>query len=182
MDAPKISVAEMEAKYVAREKDISGSEMAFIDQRIPGHEREICNVIGMNVTENRDDPALVPALGSAHGFLLVYNRAREGSGSGAALHTHQTEEVFIPMRGTWEVFWLEGEDERVVELGPLDVIHVPVGVYRGFRLISGEADALMMAIVGGPEAGNVGWHPSVIEQARATGLAIDDKGKLQEIG
>lgn len=182
MDAPKISVAEMEAKYVAREKDISGSDLAFLDQRIPGHEREICNVIGMNVTENRDDPALEPRLGMAHGFSLVYNRAREGSGSGAALHAHPTEEVFIPLRGTWEVIWLEGEDERAVRLGPLDVVHVPVGIYRGFRLISGEADALMLAIVGGPEAGNVGWHPTVIEQARATGLAVDDDGNLQEIG
>lgn len=182
MNVPKISVAEMEAKHVVREKDISGSELAFLDQRIPGHEREICNVIGMNVTENRDDPSLEPRLGSAHGFSLVYNRAREGSGSGAALHTHPTEEVFIPLRGTWEVVWLEGEDERAVQLGPLDVVHVPVGIYRGFRLISGEADALMLAIVGGPEAGNVGWHPDVIAQARATGLAVDDDGNLQEIG
>lgn len=182
MDTPKISVEEMEAKYVAREKDINGSDLAYIDQRIPGHEREICNVIGMNVTENRDDPTLVPTLGSAHGFSLVYNRAKEGSGSGAGLHTHPTEEVFIPLRGSWEVVWLEGEDERAIRLDPLDVIHVPVGVYRGFRCVTGEVDALMLAIVGGPEAGNVGWHPSVVDQARQTGLAVDDDGNLQEVG
>ncbi len=182
MDAPRISVAEMEAKYVAREKDIRGSDLAYIDQRIPGHEREICNVIGMNVTENVDDPALEPKLGSAHGFSLVYNRAKEGSGSGAALHAHQTEEVFIPMKGSWEVVWLEGEDERAIRLDPLDVIHVPVGVYRGFRCVTGEADALMLAIVGGPEAGHVAWHPSVVERARETGLEVDDEGNLREVG
>jgi len=182
MAAPKISVAEMEANYVVREKDVRGSDLAYLDQRIPGHEREICNVIGMNVTENRDDPALEPRLGTAHGFSLVYNRAKEGSGSGAALHTHPTEEVFIPLRGAWEVVWLEDEDERAVRLGPLDVIHVPVGVYRGFRLVSGEADALMLAIVGGPDAGHVGWHPSVVEQARETGLEVGDDGTLREIG
>ena len=181
MDAPRISPEEMEAKYVAREKDIRGSDLAYIDQRIPGHEREICNVIGMNVTENLDDPALAPRLGSAHGFSLVYNRAKPGSGSGAALHAHQTEEVFIPMKGTWEVVWLEGDTEHAIKLEPLDVIHVPVGIYRGFRLISGEADAFMLAIVGGPDAGHVAWHPSVVDAARATGLEVDDDGNLREI-
>ncbi len=182
MDVPKISVAEMESKYVVREKDVRGSDLAYIDQRIPGHEREICNVIGMNVTENMDDPALDPHLGMAHGFSLVYNRAKEGSGSGAALHSHQTEEVFIPMKGTWEVIWLEGEEERSVTLNPLDIVNVPIGIYRGFRLISGEADALMLAIVGGPDAGHVAWHPSVVERARETGLEVDDEGNLREIG
>ena len=40
---------------------------------------------------------------------------------------------------------------------------------------------LMLAIVGGPDAGHVGWHPSVVEQARATGLEVDDAGKLREV-
>jgi quercetin dioxygenase-like cupin family protein len=182
MDVPNISVKEMEATHVVRFADCRGSDLAFLDQRIPGHEREICNVIGMNVVENMDDPALEPHLGTAHGFSLVYNHAKEGSGSGAALHSHPTEEVFIPMKGTWEVIWLEGEDEHAVRLDPLDVVHVPIGIYRGFRLVSGEADALMLAIVGGPEAGHVAWHPSVIDQARETGLEVDEDGNLREIG
>jgi hypothetical protein len=35
-----------------------------------------------------------------------------------------------------------------------------------------------MAIVGGPDAGKVDWHASVIEQARKTGLRVDDDGNL----
>ena len=182
MDAPRVSKEQMLAKHVVRFADCRGSDLAFLDQRIPGHEREICNVIGMNVVENMDDPALEPKLGNAHGFSLVYNRAKEGSGSGAALHAHQTEEIFIPMKGTWEVVWLEGEEERSVRLEPLDVVNVPIGIYRGFRLVSGEADALMLAIVGGPDAGHVAWHPSVVERARQTGLEVDDDGNLREIG
>ncbi len=182
MDTPRISVAEMEAKHVVRVGDCRGSDLAFLDQRIPGHEREIVNVIGMNVVENPDDPALNPKLGTARGFSLVYNRAKEGSGSGSAMHSHQTEEVFIPLIGSWEVIWLEGDEERAVRLDPLDVVHVPIGIYRGFRLVSGEADALMLAIIGGPEAGHVAWHPSVVERARETGLEVDDEGNLREIG
>jgi hypothetical protein len=182
MDTPRVSKDEMLAKHVVRFTDCRGSELAYLDQRIPGHEREICNVVGMNVTENLDDPALEPHLGTAHGFSLVYNRAKEGSGSGAALHAHQTEEIFVPLKGTWEVVWLEGEEEHSVRLDPLDVVNVPIGIYRGFRLVSGEADALMLAIVGGPDAGHVAWHPSVVERARETGLEVDDEGNLREIG
>jgi hypothetical protein len=39
-------------------------------------------------------------------------------------------------------------------------------------------DALLMAIIGGPDAGKVDWHPSVLEEARKTGLSVDDEGNL----
>ncbi len=181
MDTPRVSKEEMLAKHVVRFADCRGSDLAYLDQRIPGHEREIVNVVGMNVTENLDDRDLEPKLGTAHGFSLVYNRAKEGSGSGAALHSHQTEEIFVPLKGTWEVVWLEGEEERAVRLEPLDVVNVPIGIYRGFRLVSDEADALLLAIVGGPDAGHVAWHPSVVERARQTGLEVDEDGNLREI-
>ncbi len=181
MDTPRVSKEEMLAKHVVRFADCRGSDLAYLDQRIPGHEREIVNVVGMNVTENLDDRDLEPKLGTAHGFSLVYNRAKEGSGSGAALHSHQTEEIFVPLKGTWEVVWLEGEEERAVRLEPLDVVNVPIGIYRGFRLVSGEADALLLAIVGGPDAGHVAWHPSVVERARQTGLEVDEDGNLRDI-
>jgi quercetin dioxygenase-like cupin family protein len=181
MDTPKVSAAEMERNHVVRYADCTGSELAYLDQRMPGHEREIVNVIGMNVTENRDDPDLIPKLGNAAGFSLVYNKRANDGGAGPAFHVHQTEEVFVPMKGTWEVVWLEGDEERAIALEPLDVVSVPTGVYRGFRCITNEDDALMLAIVGGPDAGNVVWHPSVIDRARETGLEVDDDGNLKDV-
>jgi hypothetical protein len=35
-----------------------------------------------------------------------------------------------------------------------------------------------MAIIGGPDAGKVDWHPSVLEEARKTGLTVDEEGNL----
>jgi hypothetical protein len=35
-----------------------------------------------------------------------------------------------------------------------------------------------MAIIGGPDAGRVDWHPSAVTEARATGLSVDDDGNL----
>ena len=149
-------------------------DVAFLDQRIPRYEREIINMVGMGVTENA---ALKPnVMEGAVGFSVTYVRAK--SGKGAALHRHATEEVFIPVKGRWQVFWLEGDEERTIDLDEGDVVNVPIGIYRGFRSLTDAPDALLMAIVGGPEAGKVDWHPSVLEEARRTGLSVDDEGNL----
>jgi quercetin dioxygenase-like cupin family protein len=171
---PRISRGAMERECVARANDARALDVAFLDQRIPRYEREIINMVGMGVTENA---ALRPnVLQGAHGFSVTYVRAR--SGKGAALHRHATEEVFIPVKGRWQVFWLEGDEERTLDLDEGDVVNVPIGIYRGFRSLTDRPDALLMAIIGGPDAGKVDWHPSVLEEARATGLSVDDDGNL----
>lgn len=176
--APAVSVEQMERRNVARLGAMKGSELAFIDQRIPGYQREIINIIGMGVVENLKDPDLQPKIQApAHGFAVTYVR-NTPKGHGAALHRHPTEEVFIAAKGAWEVFWLEGEAERKVTLQPGDIINVPIGIYRGFRSASDDPDATLIAVVGGPDPGKVDWHPSVIEAARQTGLSVDDEGRL----
>jgi mannose-6-phosphate isomerase-like protein (cupin superfamily) len=171
---PRISKEAMERDNVARARTVKGSDLAFLDQRIPAYQREIIDMVGMGVTENA---ALEPNVkAGAHGFSITYVRAPKGKG--AALHRHATEEVFIPVKGRWQVFWLEGEAERTVDLGEGDVCNVPIGIYRGFRNLSGGPEALLMAIIGGPDAGKVDWHPSVVAEARKTGLAVDDDGNL----
>jgi quercetin dioxygenase-like cupin family protein len=171
---PRISKEQMERENVARAKSVKGSALAFLDQRVPAYKREIIDIVGMGVTENA---ALAPKVkAGAHGFSITYVRAPKGKG--AALHRHATEEVFIPVKGRWQVFWLEGERERAIDLAEGDVCNVPIGIYRGFRNLSGGADALLMAIIGGPDAGKVDWHPSVVAEARKTGLLVDDDGNL----
>ena len=176
--APIVSVEEMEGRNVARVGAMKGSDLAFLDQRIPGYQREIINIIGMGVVENLDDPDLRPKIAApAHGFAVTYVR-HTPKGHGAALHRHPTEEVFIAAKGPWEVFWLEGEVERTVTLQPGDIVNVPIGIYRGFRNAGDDPEATLIAVVGGPDTGKVDWHPSVIEAARQTGLSVDDDGKL----
>jgi len=170
---PRISKQMMERQNVARASKVKGLAVAFLDQRIPRYEREIINMVGMGVTENAELRPKVKA--GAQGFSVTYVRA--GKGKGAALHRHATEEVFIPVKGRWQVFWLEGESERTLDLDEGDVVNVPIGIYRGFRNLSGK-NALLMAIIGGPDAGKVDWHPSVLSEARKTGLSVDDDGNL----
>jgi len=171
---PRISKEMMERENVARARTVKGSDLAFLDQRIPAYQREIIDMVGMGVTENA---ALRPNVkAGAHGFSITYVRAPKGKG--AALHRHATEEVFIPVKGRWQVFWLEGEEERTLDLDEGDVCNVPIGIYRGFRNLGDRPDALLMAIIGGPDAGKVDWHPSVLAEARKTGLSVDDDGNL----
>jgi quercetin dioxygenase-like cupin family protein len=176
--APAVSVDEMERRNIARLDAMKGSGLAFLDQRIPGYQREIINIIGMGVVENLDDPDLAPKIAApAHGFAVTYVR-HTPKGHGAALHRHPTEEVFIAAKGPWEIFWLEGNAERKITLQPGDIVNVPIGVYRGFRNAGDDPEATLIAIVGGPDTGKVDWHPSVIDAARQTGLSVDDEGRL----
>ena len=174
---PAVSVAKMESDHTARLDRVKGSDIAFLDQKIRAYRREIINIIGMGVTENVKDPDLAPKIKApAHGFTVTYVRARYGCG--AALHRHPTDEVFLTLKGRWEVYWLEGDGERKITLDPGDIVNVPIEVYRGFRNASDDPDSTLIAIVGGPDPGKVDWHPSVINEARKTGLSVDDDGNL----
>jgi quercetin dioxygenase-like cupin family protein len=176
--APSVSANEMSRDNAARLREIKGSQIAFLDQRIPGYQREIINMIGMGVVENLGDPDLAPKIKApAQGFAVTYVR-NTPKGHGAALHRHPTEEVFIALKGPWEVFWLEGEAERRLRLDEGDIVNVPIGVYRGFRNAGDDPEATLIAIVGGPDPGKVDWHPSIIAAARGTGLSVDDEGRL----
>ena len=104
-----VSMDEMKKRY-AKFSDLNPSKQAFVDTRLPEHERDIFNVIGEGVTE---DPELKPAISAVEGFNVTYVGADPGKG--AALHAHTTVEVFYAMSGRWAVFWGdEGENERTL--------------------------------------------------------------------
>ena len=169
----QVSMEEM-TKRVARMKDLKSTSKAFVDTRLPENQREIFDVIGPGVTE---DPDSQPAITDAEDFNLTYIGAKPGRG--ANLHSHSAGvEVFIPMTGTWAVFWGD-QGEHEIELDQGDVISVPPDVMRGFRN-TGSEYAYLMAILGGTDAGRVTWSPKVLERARKTGLDLDENGNLVE--
>jgi len=177
MDIIEPTVAEMEER-VARFATLTPSKQAFVDTRIPQYNRDIYNIIGRGVTE---DPALAPAISDSRYFGITYVGADPGKG--AALHAHETIEVFIPLSGRWAAYW--GRDgDKEIEIGPHDVISFPPSVYRGFRNVGTEY-AILMAIIGSKEAtqdgGRVAWAPSILEQSAQTGLAVSAQGDLTEV-
>ena len=167
-----VSMEEM-LDRTAKFGELQPSKMAFLDTKIPGHERDIYNVIGGGVTE---DASLKPAITAVQDFNVTYVGA--GPGKGAALHSHTTVEVFISMSGRWSVFW--GDDgENEVTLEPWDVVSVPTEVMRGFRNV-GDEHGYLMAILGGTDAGRVAWAQRVLDQATETGLSLDVDGNVVE--
>ena len=176
MEIIDVTVEEMQAR-LARYRELRASKQAFVDTRIPEYERDIYNVIGRGVTE---DAALAPEITDARYFSITYVGADPGKG--AALHAHETIEVFIPLTGRWAAYW-GAEGDKEIEIEPFDVISFPPGVYRGFRNV-GDSNAMLMAIIGSKETtqdgGRVDWAPKILEQSHATGLRVNAEGDLEE--
>ncbi len=158
---------------VARFDELRANRQAFVDSKLPGHERENFRIIGKGVTE---DPADRPAITAPHDFNVGGIRAKPGHG--AALHSHLTVEIFIPFSGRWEVYYGDDGGESVV-LGPLDTFSVPAGVMRGFRNV-GDDEAFLLTIIGGAEPGKVTWSPEVLAAASASGVTRNEAGNLEK--
>lgn len=162
------------AQFVARFADQKSCARALLDTRIPGFERDIFSLIGTGVQEDPDLSAPI----EAEDFHVAIVRCEPGKGS--AMHSHLTQEVLMPLSGRWSIQWGPAGD-KTVDLGPLDLISVPIHVMRGFINVSDES-AMLLAIVGGHDPGRVGWPQSLKVQASEAGLEIDDDGNLREIG
>lgn len=167
-DRPCPTPAEMELR-VARFADLKSSARAFVDTLIPGCERDIFSIIGQSTYE---DPDLKPRI-EAQQFHMGVIRCEPGKG--AAHHSHQTEEVFMALDGTWSVFWGEDETTNHIVLRKWDVVSVPVDVMRGFRNIGGQV-AHLLAIVGGHDPGRISWPRHVGERIEAAGYRLDEHG------
>ncbi|HYF17460.1 MAG TPA: cupin [Ramlibacter sp.] len=165
------------APQIARWSELKPAARAFLDSHIPAYEKENFRVIGPGVNE---DPASRPVIRGSHGFSVGYARIQPGRG--AALHSHRTLEVFVPLNGPLTVVYgAAGEHEATVQAW--DTVSVPVGLMRGFRNPN-DYPLVMMAIIqdgaAGPE--RVEWHPSVVEQAGRAGVGRDAQGNLLPIG
>lgn len=167
-----LSVAEME-KNVARFKKLKSTDKAFIDTFIPGHEREIYQIIGTGPLEDPDAQAPIPP----QDFHFAIVKAEPGKGAG--LHSHLTQEVFMPLTGKWAIYWGPKGDKEVL-LDPFDTISVPVHVMRGFRN-AGTETGLLLAVVGGHDPGRVGWPESMKDAVRKIGYELTSDGNFRKV-
>jgi len=167
-----MNMAEMR-EHLALWKNQKPNPQTFVDTRIEGHQRDLYYIIGPGVSE---DPATNPPITDAPEFHLAYIGADPGNG--AALHSHPTVEVFIPITGKWTLYWNDESAREEVEIGPMDCISVPADVMRGFRN-AGDEHAFMIGIVG-RDAGKVTWPKEILELAAQTGLKLDAEGNILE--
>lgn len=167
--------AQMEQR-IARWGSIPASPRAFVDTYVRGHERTLYSVIGSGVT---DDPSFKPRIAAAENFHVDYIVAPRGCG--AAMHWHDSEEVFVVQAGRWEFDWIDGATSQVhtATLGPRDTISVPPFVHRAFRSLDGDDPAtggMLVSILGGKTPGRVKWDAALAEKAKAVGAGFDAQG------
>jgi len=158
-----ISRAEMMTR-VARFKDVKGSSGGLPDSDIPGCYRTLCNVIGFQPPESDDASVVSPvgkdasaqaAINIAEGFNLGFAKAKPGNGP--LMHTHNTNETFMPITGTWRCEFNEGDARDHVDLGPLDVVAFPPGMARRFMNVTKDepdVEHILLFVIAGnaPEA------------------------------
>lgn len=169
------------AKRVARWGNIPASPRAFVDTYVQGHERTLYSVIGSGVTDN---PDFKPSIGAAENFHVDYIVAPKGCG--AAMHWHDSEEVFVVQAGRWEFDWIDGASGQThtVTLGPRDTISVPPFVHRAFRSLDGDdpvRGGMLVSILGGKTPGRVKWDRGIAKQAKAVGAGFQPDGSAIKI-
>ena len=180
---PKVSPEEMEER-IFRFKDIEGKgspvgvPLMFIDSILPGHMRMNYAVIGDTASE---DPDYQPILAQPHKFQIGMFMCPPGNGP--AWHTHDYIEMFMPLSGKFRFLYgndPNGEAEGEAIIGPWDMISLPPGLWRSLEN-AGEEDAWCFAVLEQHEAyagRDPYWPEWLIEQSRAHGLEVDEKGKM----
>lgn len=150
-----ISEDEMQARFW-RFDALKGSPNAFIDAAVPGHERVLYGALGTGTA----DEQIFKAVKAAENFHIDFIKA--GPGQGAALHSHDSEEVFIVMTGRWKVTW-GTHGEHQLELDQFDGVSVPSGVMRSFENL-GDKENVLMAIIGGKTPGYCVWSEAILDK------------------
>ena len=171
-----LSVEEFERTRVARFKHLEASRKPMLDAVIPGCEREIFQIIGRGGGEDKDQRV---AITDNRDFNVAVVRCQPGKGT--LHHDHETNEVFMPLKGRWKIFWGTDETSRFVILDPWDVASCPPHVMPGFRNV-GDEEGLLFVIVGGTNLGNVEWRKDVLDEAEKRGHKRSPDGSIVKIG
>lgn len=166
---------------VARFADLQRCETGLPDMQLPDCRRAFLNVLGFDQPKGDGqfspfgDRAKARVSHLQAGFGVSFIAAAPGKG--VLMHTHDTVETFMVMKGTWKLEWEgdQGDDHLLLE--PLDFIAFPVGVQRRFECVKpaeGEAEGLLLGMIGG-NAPAAEISPAGIERLIEAGIFQRDK-------
>lgn len=167
-----LPTAELAQRFIPFES-LRYSTEAFIDYRIPGCSPKYnYALVGPGVSQNPKQPV---SLRTPHGFQVGGVSMPHGTTNPP--HMHFTCEVFICVRGDWEIHWGFNPDKQVATLHRGDIISVPTWVYRGFRNI-GVDDGFLFTALGRDETGGILWGPQTLEAAAAQGVFLTERYRI----
>lgn len=151
------------------------SGRALLCTAAPGGAVELALVVGYGMSEDRRQ---VPHVTEPQSFNLAWVRARMGQAM--LRHRHPATQTVTGRTGRWSVTLGTGADAQTVELGHLDTLSVPAGVWREFRCVdAGEDGYAELLVVNGADARvQIEWAPDVEAAAREGGWILDPDGYL----
>lgn len=145
------------ARRIARFADMQPDTKAFPDLKSRGGARDVFYMLSGHGTASPMAPIQVP-----HNFHFAIQTM--GKGVRPTVHSHPYNEVFMPIDARFRFYWGEHLEDSV-ELGPMDVLSVPAGLFRTFENLD-EHDGHVVAIFdhgGDPHTGIV-VPPDVYEK------------------
>jgi quercetin dioxygenase-like cupin family protein len=154
------------APYIAKHAELSTDPNSFRDANDPDKRLDIKWILSAN---NAAGPAAINVPDHRLHISVI-----EGKGGLEApvLHAHSYPEIFICIKGRYEIWW--GNDgENVVELGTLDTFAVPAGLMRTVKNVT-EGEGQIMVIYDNTDDPNAGIvvPQSVIDADQAAGRDI----------
>lgn len=149
------------------------STEAFIDYRIPEcAPKKNYALIGPGVSQNPNQPV---SLREKHGFQVGGVSMPHGKTNPP--HMHFTAEVFICVKGPWQMHWGFNPERLVAEVGEGDIATMPTWIYRGFSN-QGPDDAFMFTALGRDDTGGILWAPQTLDAARAQGVHLTEDYRI----
>lgn len=162
------SIQELQQRFIPFDS-LRYSTEAFIDYRIPECSPKYnYALIGSGVSQNPKQPV---SLREKHGFQVGGVSMPHGKTNPP--HMHFTCEVFICVRGEWEIHWGFNPQAQTTRISFGDMVSVPTWIYRGFKNV-GIDDGFMFTTLGGDDTGGILWGPTTLEAAAKQGVYLTD--------
>ena len=160
---------------IAKFNELIPSSLPFVEGKLEGHiNRKNYSIVGPGVAEDSKQFVKIP---KPHSFNLGAVSAMPNNGSG--LHSHTTAEVFVIFTGKWKFYWgADGKNNTILNSG--DIISMPTNMFRGFKNV-GEKEGLIFVVLGGDDPGIVTWVPSILINAKKTGMALLNDNSLIDL-
>lgn len=162
-DGIEMPLAEV-LRNVAYYRDLAADPNAFVDRSDPGRRLPIKYVIS---TDHKAAPA---GIATPHSFHLSFIEST--AGSSPVVHAHDYREIFMPLKGTYRIYFNRAP-EQFVELNAYDTFSVPPRLWRRVEQ-QGEpgTKGMIMVIYDGVADPNTGIFvpQDVIDADRASGI------------
>ena len=167
------SLAEMEQRVV-RFANLQWSSNALLDARLPGCGAQLAPVIGLGISEDREQ--LAPIC-NAHGFSIEWLKLP--AGGSLSRHSIGEKQIVLVKSGSMDVLVQASDGQAQHRLcgtdKAWDSMSLPANCWRSLRN-PGQGEALAWLITAGDQRKRIAWSDQTLAAAAAAGQAIDANG------